>query len=45
MYQFHPTGLLAGATRMTGMVLEEGLRGAGGILTNALSTCHTSALK
>ena len=36
MYQFHPTGLLAGASRMTGMVLEEGLRGAGGILTNAL---------
>jgi succinate dehydrogenase flavoprotein subunit len=35
MYQFHPTGLLAGASRMTGMVLEEGLRGAGGILTNA----------
>ncbi|WP_410959800.1 FAD-binding protein, partial [Salmonella sp. SAL4356] len=33
MYQFHPTGLLAGASRMTGMVLEEGLRGAGGILT------------
>jgi succinate dehydrogenase/fumarate reductase flavoprotein subunit len=36
MYQFHPTGLLAGASRMTGMVLEEGLRGAGGILTNAV---------
>ena len=36
MYQFHPTGLLAGVSRMTGMVLEEGLRGAGGILTNAL---------
>jgi succinate dehydrogenase/fumarate reductase flavoprotein subunit len=36
MYQFHPTGLLAGASRMTGMVLEEGFRGAGGILTNAL---------
>ncbi len=35
MYQFHPTGLLAGASRMTGMVLEEGLRGAGGLLTNA----------
>src|SRR4051794_39905637 len=30
MVQFHPTGLLAGAgTRMTGTVLEEGLRGAG----------------
>ena len=35
MYQFHPTGLLAGASRMTGMVLEEGLRGVGGILRNA----------
>jgi fumarate reductase flavoprotein subunit len=33
MVQFHPTGLLAGAhTRMTGTVLEEGLRGAGGLL-------------
>lgn len=33
MVQFHPTGLLAGAdTRMTGTVLEEGLRGAGGWL-------------
>ncbi len=33
MVQFHPTGLLAGAgTRLTGTVLEEGLRGAGGIL-------------
>src|SRR5690606_7181035 len=30
MVQFHPTGLLAGPdTRMTGTVLEEGLRGAG----------------
>ncbi|MGH6814934.1 MAG: FAD-binding protein, partial [Hyphomicrobiaceae bacterium] len=30
---FHPTGLLAGPdTRMTGTVLEEGLRGAGGHL-------------
>jgi succinate dehydrogenase/fumarate reductase flavoprotein subunit len=35
MYQFHPTGLLAGTSRMTGMVLEEGLRGVGGILRNA----------
>ena len=35
MVQFHPTGLLAGAhTRMTGTVLEEGLRGAGGYLLN-----------
>lgn len=33
MVQFHPTGLLAGDhTRMTGTVLEEGLRGAGGEL-------------
>jgi fumarate reductase flavoprotein subunit len=33
MVQFHPTGLLAGDdTRMTGTVLEEGLRGAGGYL-------------
>ena len=33
MVQFHPTGLLAGTgTRMTGTVLEEGLRGAGGWL-------------
>ncbi len=33
MVQFHPTGLLAGRdTRMTGTVLEEGLRGAGGLL-------------
>lgn len=36
MVQFHPTGLLAGEhTRMTGTVLEEGLRGAGGQLLNA----------
>ena len=35
MVQFHPTGLLAGEdTRMTGTVLEEGLRGAGGHLLN-----------
>ena len=35
MVQFHPTGLLAGRdTRMTGTVLEEGLRGAGGHLLN-----------
>ena len=33
MVQFHPTGLLAGThTRMTGTVIEEGLRGAGGYL-------------
>ncbi len=36
MVQFHPTGLLAGsATKMTGTVLEEGLRGAGGELHNS----------
>ena len=35
MVQFHPTGLLAGVgTRMTGTVIEEGLRGAGGFLLN-----------
>jgi fumarate reductase flavoprotein subunit len=33
MVQFHPTGLLSGPdTRMTGTVLEEGLRGSGGWL-------------
>lgn len=38
MVQFHPTGLLAGKdTRMTGTVLEEGLRGAGGYLLNGKS--------
>ncbi|MBI3436686.1 MAG: FAD-binding protein [Proteobacteria bacterium] len=36
MVQFHPTGLLAGEdTRMTGTVLEEGLRGYGGHLVDA----------
>jgi fumarate reductase flavoprotein subunit len=35
MVQFHPTGLLGGPdTRMTGTVLEEGLRGAGGYILN-----------
>ncbi|MXZ81885.1 MAG: FAD-dependent oxidoreductase [Gammaproteobacteria bacterium] len=35
MIQFHPTGVLAGPhTRMTGTILEEGLRGAGGYLLN-----------
>jgi fumarate reductase flavoprotein subunit len=38
MVQFHPTGLLAGpGTRMTGTVLEEGLRGSGGYLLNGAS--------
>ncbi len=33
MVQFHPTGLLAGIdTRLTGTIIEEGLRGAGGHL-------------
>jgi len=36
MLQFHPTGLLAGDSRLTGALLEEGLRGAGAILLNAL---------
>ena len=36
MYQFHPTGIMAGSSILTGAVLEEGLRGAGGYLTNAL---------
>lgn len=35
MVQFHPTGLLAGEhSKITGTVLEEGLRGAGGQLLN-----------
>ena len=39
MVQFHPTGLLAGPdTRMTGTVLEEGLRGAGGYLLDGAQT-------
>ena len=36
MYQFHPTGLVAGASVLTGSVLEEGLRGAGGYMYNQL---------
>jgi fumarate reductase flavoprotein subunit len=33
MVQFHPTGLIAGTdTRITGTIIEEGLRGAGGHL-------------
>ncbi len=36
MLQFHPTGLLAGESRLTGSVLEEGLRGAGAYLLNGL---------
>ena len=35
MVQFHPTGLIAGReTRITGTIIEEGLRGAGGQLLN-----------
>src|SRR5207253_8250463 len=29
MFQFHPTGILAGSSRMRGLVIDEGLRGAG----------------
>jgi succinate dehydrogenase / fumarate reductase flavoprotein subunit/fumarate reductase flavoprotein subunit len=36
MLQFHPTGLLAGDSTLTGSVLEEGLRGAGAHLYNGL---------
>ncbi len=36
MVQFHPTGLLAANAQITGTVLEEGLRGAGATMTNAL---------
>jgi succinate dehydrogenase/fumarate reductase flavoprotein subunit len=34
MIQFHPTGLIAPNSLMTGALLEEGLRGAGGHLLN-----------
>ncbi len=38
MIQFHPTGLLAGDdTRITGTIIEEGLRGAGGHLLDNTS--------
>ena len=36
MLQFHPTGLVAGTSGLTGAVLEEGLRGAGARLYNGL---------
>ncbi len=36
MLQFHPTGILAGGATLTGMILEEGLRGAGAHLRNGL---------
>jgi len=35
MIQFHPTGLVIPGSLMTGALLEEGLRGAGGQLRNA----------
>src|SRR5437879_10951026 len=34
MVQFHPTGLVIPGSLMTGALLEEGLRGAGGHLRN-----------
>jgi len=34
MMQFHPTGLLAGDTKLTGGVIEEGIRGEGAYLYN-----------
>ncbi len=36
MVQFHPTGLIAGKSRLNGSLLEEGLRGAGARLYNGL---------
>jgi fumarate reductase flavoprotein subunit len=36
MVQFHPTGLIAGRSRLNGSLLEEGLRGAGARLYNSL---------
>jgi fumarate reductase flavoprotein subunit len=36
MVQFHPTGLIAARSQMTGCVLEEGLRGDGGYLLYGL---------
>jgi len=36
MVQFHPTGLIAGQSRLSGSLLEEGLRGAGARLYNGL---------
>jgi len=35
MMQFHPTGLLAGDTKLTGSVIEEGIRGEGAHLYNS----------
>lgn len=36
MVQFHPTGIIAGKSRLNGSLLEEGLRGAGARLYNNL---------
>ena len=36
MVQYHPTGLIAGQSRLSGSLLEEGLRGAGARLYNGL---------
>ncbi len=36
MVQFHPTGLVAGKSRLNGSLLEEGLRGSGARLFNGL---------
>jgi len=36
MVQFHPTGLIAGKSRLNGSLLEEGLRGSGARLFNGL---------
>ncbi len=36
MLQFHPTGLLVGDSLLTGVILEEGLRGSGARLYNGL---------
>jgi len=44
MVQFHPTGVLAGeGTRLTGTIIEEGLRGAGGYLLNGAKERFMSA--
>lgn len=36
MVQFHPTGLIAGRSRLNGSLLEEGLRGSGARLFNGM---------
>jgi succinate dehydrogenase / fumarate reductase flavoprotein subunit/fumarate reductase flavoprotein subunit len=42
MMQFHPTGLLAGDTKLTGGVIEEGVRGAGAYLFNGVDERYMS---